>query len=74
MSFHSDPTGHSNPADGLLTQGAPGYQLTWMDAKVGDLVVTPRRGKVLGKLPIIENHTEPLQAHTSTSSQASVRP
>jgi predicted glycogen debranching enzyme len=33
--------------DGLLTQGAPGYQLTWMDAKVGDLVVTPRRGKAV---------------------------
>ena len=32
-------------ADGLLTQGAPGYQLTWMDAKVDDWVVTPRRGK-----------------------------
>jgi predicted glycogen debranching enzyme len=30
-----------------LTQGAPGYQLTWMDAKVGDLVVTPRRGKAV---------------------------
>jgi len=32
-------------ADGLLRAGAPGVQLTWMDAKVGDLVVTPRRGK-----------------------------
>src|SRR5262249_14246093 len=34
-----------DPEDGLFVQGAPGYQLTWMDAKVGDLVVTPRRGK-----------------------------
>jgi predicted glycogen debranching enzyme len=34
-----------DPADGLLRQGAEGYQLTWMDAKVGDWVVTPRRGK-----------------------------
>ncbi len=33
--------------DGLLRQGAPGYQLTWMDAKVGDWVVTPRRGKAV---------------------------
>ena len=33
--------------DGLLRQGAAGYQLTWMDAKVGDLVVTPRRGKAV---------------------------
>ena len=31
--------------DGLLRAGAEGYQLTWMDAKVGDWVVTPRRGK-----------------------------
>jgi len=34
-----------DPADDLLHAGAPGYQLTWMDAKVGDWVVTPRRGK-----------------------------
>ena len=33
--------------DGLLKQGAPGYQLTWMDAKVDDWVVTPRRGKAV---------------------------
>lgn len=31
--------------DGLLHAGAPGMQLTWMDAKVGDWVVTPRAGK-----------------------------
>ena len=30
---------------GLLSSGEPGVQLTWMDAKVGDWVVTPRRGK-----------------------------
>ena len=36
-----------DPADGLLKQGAEGYQLTWMDAKVGDWVVTPRRGKAV---------------------------
>ncbi|MFM0341305.1 amylo-alpha-1,6-glucosidase [Paraburkholderia fungorum] len=32
-------------ADGLLSAGVPGVQLTWMDAKVGDWVVTPRIGK-----------------------------
>lgn len=32
-------------ADGLLAAGEVGEQLTWMDAKVGDWVVTPRRGK-----------------------------
>src|SRR5262249_36478431 len=31
--------------DGLLAAGEPGVQLTWMDAKVGDRVVTPRIGK-----------------------------
>lgn len=31
--------------DGLLRAGEPGIQLTWMDAKVGDWVVTPRIGK-----------------------------
>jgi predicted glycogen debranching enzyme len=38
---------HVDPADGLLDQGQEGYQLTWMDAKVGDWVVTPRRGKAV---------------------------
>jgi predicted glycogen debranching enzyme len=36
-----------DPKDGLLKQGAEGYQLTWMDAKVDDWVVTPRRGKAV---------------------------
>lgn len=31
--------------DGLIRAGEPGVQLTWMDAKVGDWVVTPRIGK-----------------------------
>ncbi len=34
-----------DPADHLLAAGSPGTQLTWMDAKVGDWVVTPRSGK-----------------------------
>ncbi len=38
---------HVDPEDGLLIQGEAGYQLTWMDAKVGDWVVTPRRGKAV---------------------------
>ncbi|HSC78493.1 MAG TPA: amylo-alpha-1,6-glucosidase [Candidatus Acidoferrales bacterium] len=36
---------HVDPADGLLYAGEAGVQLTWMDAKVGDWVVTPRIGK-----------------------------
>ena len=42
-SFHI----HVDPNDGLLAQGEEGYQLTWMDAKMGDWVVTPRRGKAV---------------------------
>ena len=38
---------HVDPSDGLLAQGEEGYQLTWMDAKMGDWVVTPRRGKAV---------------------------
>src|SRR5690606_28196872 len=36
-----------DPADALLRPGAPGYQLTGMDAKVDHWVVTPRRGKAV---------------------------
>jgi predicted glycogen debranching enzyme len=36
-----------DPEDGLLRQGTEDYPLTWMDAKVGDWVVTPRRGKAV---------------------------
>jgi len=36
---------HVDPSDGLLYGGGPGVQLTWMDAKIGDWVVTPRTGK-----------------------------
>jgi predicted glycogen debranching enzyme len=38
---------HVDPKDGLLSQGEAGYQLTWMDAKVDEWVVTPRRGKAV---------------------------
>jgi predicted glycogen debranching enzyme len=38
---------HMDPADGLLCSGEAGVQLTWMDAKVGDWVVTPRSGKAV---------------------------
>ncbi len=38
---------HLDPADGLLYAGEPGLQLTWMDAKIGDWVVTPRVGKAV---------------------------
>ncbi|HKV61162.1 MAG TPA: amylo-alpha-1,6-glucosidase [Candidatus Acidoferrum sp.] len=38
---------HVDSEDGLLYAGGPSVQLTWMDAKVGDWVVTPRTGKAV---------------------------
>jgi predicted glycogen debranching enzyme len=38
---------HVDRDDGLLVAGVEGDQLTWMDAKVGDWVVTPRHGKAV---------------------------
>jgi predicted glycogen debranching enzyme len=47
IAWHARGTRYGIKVDpsGLLTSGEPGVQLTWMDAKVGDWVVTPRRGK-----------------------------
>jgi predicted glycogen debranching enzyme len=48
LQWHRQGTHYSigeDPADGLIRAGEPGVQLTWMDAKVGDWVVTPRIGK-----------------------------
>jgi predicted glycogen debranching enzyme len=48
VDWHVRGTRHGiklDPSDGLLMAGEPGVQLTWMDARVGDWVVTPRIGK-----------------------------
>ena len=48
IDFHVKGTRYNirvDPGDGLLYAGGPGVQLTWMDAKIGDWVVTPRTGK-----------------------------
>ena len=47
LSGYSEGTrfGINADEDGLLAAGEPGVQLTWMDAKVGNQVVTPRIGK-----------------------------
>jgi predicted glycogen debranching enzyme len=48
LRFHREGTLHgirADPEDGLLVAGDAGSQLTWMDAKVGDWVATPRHGK-----------------------------
>ncbi|MBA2421972.1 MAG: glycogen debranching enzyme family protein [Chitinophagales bacterium] len=43
--FHGTQYQIKADSDGLLFAGEPGIQLTWMDAKAGDWVVTPRIGK-----------------------------
>ena len=48
LRWHREGTHHGirvDPGDRLLAQGEPGTQLTWMDAKVGEHVITPRHGK-----------------------------
>ena len=45
MRAEPDTGSRVDERDGLLAAGEPGVQLTWMDAKVGDWVVTPRIGK-----------------------------
>jgi predicted glycogen debranching enzyme len=49
VAWHRDGTryGIRVDHDGLLASGDPGVQLTWMDAKVGEWVVTPRTGKAV---------------------------
>jgi predicted glycogen debranching enzyme len=50
VAWHRDGTRYGirvDRADGLLMSGEPGVQLTWMDARLGDWVVTPRAGKAV---------------------------
>ena len=50
IDFHVRGTRYNikiDPTDALLYAGAPDVQLTWMDAKIGDWVVTPRTGKTV---------------------------
>ena len=48
ITYHRQGTRYNiklDPNDGLISAGADGVQLTWMDAKVNGIVITPRRGK-----------------------------
>lgn len=60
-----------DPEDGLLRQGAEGYQLTWMDAKVDGWVVTPRRGKAVEINALWYNALRVLEDFLKQSSQES---
>jgi predicted glycogen debranching enzyme len=65
----------ADPADGLLRQGAEGYQLTWMDAKCGDWVVTPRRGKAVEINALWYNALRVMQKWVSrTNSETAAKP
>ncbi|MGA9312961.1 MAG: amylo-alpha-1,6-glucosidase, partial [Pseudonocardiaceae bacterium] len=60
-----------DPADGLLRQGQPGYALTWMDARVDGIGVTPRIGKAVEINALWVNGLAALRAlHTRLGSAA----
>jgi glycogen debranching enzyme len=66
-----------DPADHLLSAGKPGSQLTWMDAKIGDWVVTPRHGKPVeinalwhGALTLAADWAEMVGDHTDFREEA----
>ncbi|MBV8856707.1 MAG: glycogen debranching enzyme family protein [Acidobacteria bacterium] len=61
---------HVDPADGLLVQGAEGYQLTWMDAKCDGWVVTPRRGKAVEINALWYNALRLLEGWTRAAGQS----
>jgi len=73
-------------SDGLLHAGEKGVQLTWMDAKVGDWVVTPREGKaveiqalwynalcVMARLSLVFNKYPESSHYTSLAEQTRAR-
>ncbi|MFP4228418.1 MAG: amylo-alpha-1,6-glucosidase [Salinivenus sp.] len=59
-----------DPEDGLLRAGEPGVQLTWMDAKVGDWVVTPRIGKPVEVNALWYNALRSLETFAETLGEA----
>jgi predicted glycogen debranching enzyme len=64
---------HIDPEDGLLYGGGPGVQLTWMDAKIGDWVVTPRTGKPVEINALWINALESMTQFASTLDSPSTR-
>lgn len=71
---------HMDPADGLLFAGEEGVQLTWMDAKYQDWVVTPRIGKAVeisalwyNALRIIHDFAEHLGEDSSDYAELAAR-
>jgi predicted glycogen debranching enzyme len=64
---------HVDPGDGLLYGGGPGVQLTWMDAKIGDWVVTPRTGKPVEINALWLNALESMTQFTRTLELSTTR-
>jgi predicted glycogen debranching enzyme len=64
---------HMDPADGLLTATAPGYGLTWMDARDGNWVVTPRHGKPVEIAALWHNALRLMSDWTSRNGAAVAR-
>ncbi len=62
-----------DPADGLLRAGEPGVQLTWMDAKIGDWVITPRIGKPVEINALWYNALQVMTAFAATLGEDSGR-
>lgn len=62
-----------DPADGLLHAGEPGVQLTWMDARIGDYVVTPRTGKPVEINALWYNVLRTLSAFLTTRDAGAAR-
>jgi predicted glycogen debranching enzyme len=62
---------HVDPTDGLLYGGGPGVQLTWMDAKIGDWIVTPRSGKPVEINALWVNALETMIAFAEALAQSS---
>jgi predicted glycogen debranching enzyme len=62
---------HVDPSDGLLYSGEEGVQLTWMDARVGDWVVTPRSGKAVDVNALWYNGLRAMAAFARRLSQPS---
>lgn len=81
--WHQDETRygiHVDGDDGLLQGGVPGVQLTWMDAKVDDWVVTPRRGKPVevnalwyNAMRLMDDWSRHLGKHTSRYREAAAK-
>ncbi len=59
---------HMDPSDGLMIQGDPGTQLTWMDAKCDGIVFTPRQGKAV-EINALWYHALVLTGHTDLAAQ-----